>query len=148
MPPYNPDRLEGSSIYLHTEAGSPCNSNPYQNKPGELKCTQYKLPILIDSAGLEDRAVLAISSNLSMSSLVKNLCESNFKGIRVVNSHTELFINIDDKTAEGIIHERKPIMGIQFHLEAEPGSYDLTWVFDWLRRAVITGSSCPCIVFC
>jgi len=50
------------------------------------------------------------------------------------------FINIDDKTVEGIIHERKPIMGVQFHPEAGPGPYDLTWVFDRFRRAIITGS--------
>jgi carbamoyl-phosphate synthase small subunit len=50
------------------------------------------------------------------------------------------FINIDDKTVEGIIHERKPIMGVQFHPEAGPGPYDLTWVFDRFRRVIITGS--------
>jgi carbamoyl-phosphate synthase small subunit len=44
------------------------------------------------------------------------------------------FINIDDSTLEGIRHEKKPIMGVQFHPEAGPGPYDLTWVFDLFAK--------------
>ncbi len=46
------------------------------------------------------------------------------------------FINIDDGTLEGVKHTSKPIMGVQFHPEAGPGPYDLTWVFDMFKKAV------------
>lgn len=46
------------------------------------------------------------------------------------------FINIDDKTLEGIKHSSKPILGVQFHPEAGPGPYDLTWIFDLFARLV------------
>ena len=36
----------------------------------------------------------------------------------------EWFSNIDDTTVEGIEHEKKPIIAVQFHPEASPGPYD------------------------
>lgn len=46
------------------------------------------------------------------------------------------FVNADDNTVEGVRHERKPIMGVQFHPEAGPGPYDLTWIFDLFKKTV------------
>ncbi len=46
------------------------------------------------------------------------------------------FINIDDNTLEGAVHKDKPIMGVQFHPEAGPGPYDLTWVFDLFKKTI------------
>jgi len=46
------------------------------------------------------------------------------------------FINIDDKTLEGFKHSEKPVLGVQFHPEAGPGPYDLTWVFDLFAKLV------------
>jgi carbamoyl-phosphate synthase small subunit len=46
------------------------------------------------------------------------------------------FINIDDKTLEGIKHSSEPILGVQFHPEAGPVPYDLTWIFDLFARLV------------
>ena len=43
---------------------------------------------------------------------------------------TESFVNINDKTVEGIKHKRKPIMGIQWHPESSPGPYDTSFLFD------------------
>jgi carbamoyl-phosphate synthase small subunit len=40
------------------------------------------------------------------------------------------FVNVDDKTIEGVIHTTKPCMAVQFHPEATPGPYDTTFVFD------------------
>lgn len=40
------------------------------------------------------------------------------------------FINADDKTVEGVKHEVKPCLAVQFHPEARPGPYDTLWVFD------------------
>ena len=40
------------------------------------------------------------------------------------------FSNIDDTTVEGIEHNEKPIVAVQFHPEASPGPYDCTFVFD------------------
>lgn len=40
------------------------------------------------------------------------------------------FLNINDKTVEGMEHEKLPIFGVQFHPEASPGPYDTGFLFD------------------
>ena len=40
------------------------------------------------------------------------------------------FMNADDKTVEGVFHERRPCFAVQFHPEATPGPYDTNFVFD------------------
>jgi carbamoyl-phosphate synthase small subunit len=40
------------------------------------------------------------------------------------------FINANDETNEGIIHESLPFMSVQFHPEATPGPSDTEWLFD------------------
>jgi len=40
------------------------------------------------------------------------------------------FINVDDKTVEGLKHVNKPIITVQFHPEAGPGPHDTSWIFD------------------
>ena len=40
------------------------------------------------------------------------------------------FVNINDRTVEGIRHKRKPIIGIQWHPESSPGPYDTSFLFD------------------
>ncbi len=40
------------------------------------------------------------------------------------------FINLNDKTNEGIIHQTKPFMSVQFHPESCPGPLDTAWLFD------------------
>jgi len=40
------------------------------------------------------------------------------------------FINANDQTNEGIIHEKYPFMSVQFHPEASPGPVDTEWIFD------------------
>ncbi len=40
------------------------------------------------------------------------------------------FVNANDNTNEGIIHEKLPFMSVQFHPEACPGPTDTEWVFD------------------
>jgi carbamoyl-phosphate synthase small subunit len=46
------------------------------------------------------------------------------------------FSNIDDNTVEGIEHEKKPIIAVQFHPEASPGPYDCTFVFDKFKKLI------------
>lgn len=41
------------------------------------------------------------------------------------------FINANDQSNEGIIHNKLPVMAIQFHPEATPGPYDTEWIFDY-----------------
>lgn len=41
------------------------------------------------------------------------------------------FTNANDKTIEGIIHEKYPFMAVQFHPEASPGPMDTEWIFDY-----------------
>jgi carbamoyl-phosphate synthase small subunit len=40
------------------------------------------------------------------------------------------FRNLNDGTNEGIRHERKPFMSVQFHPESMPGPIDTTFLFD------------------
>jgi carbamoyl-phosphate synthase small subunit len=46
------------------------------------------------------------------------------------------FSNVDDTTVEGIEHEKKPIVAVQFHPEASPGPYDCTFVFDRFKELI------------
>ncbi len=41
------------------------------------------------------------------------------------------FINANDGSNEGIIHEKLPFMSVQFHPEACPGPTDTEWIFDY-----------------
>jgi carbamoyl-phosphate synthase small subunit len=41
-----------------------------------------------------------------------------------------LFINVNDKTSEGIIHKSKPFFSTQFHPEASGGPVDTEFLFD------------------
>jgi carbamoyl-phosphate synthase small subunit len=40
------------------------------------------------------------------------------------------FVNVNDKTVEGIKHRKKPFLGIQWHPESSPGPYDTRFLFD------------------
>lgn len=44
------------------------------------------------------------------------------------------FINANDGTNEGIIHEKLPFMSVQFHPEAAPGPTDTEWIFDYFLK--------------
>lgn len=46
------------------------------------------------------------------------------------------FINANDETNEGIIHNKKPIMSVQFHPEAAPGPTDTNWIFDQFLKFI------------
>jgi carbamoyl-phosphate synthase small subunit len=40
------------------------------------------------------------------------------------------FVNINDKTIEGIVHNSKDTIGVQWHPESAPGPYDTRFLFD------------------
>ncbi|MBI2334521.1 glutamine-hydrolyzing carbamoyl-phosphate synthase small subunit [Candidatus Daviesbacteria bacterium] len=42
----------------------------------------------------------------------------------------EWFVNLNDKTNEGIRHKTKPLMSVQFHPEASPGPMEAGYLFD------------------
>jgi carbamoyl-phosphate synthase small subunit len=46
------------------------------------------------------------------------------------------FSNIDDNTIEGIEHESKPIIAVQFHPEASPGPNDCLFVFNRFKELI------------
>ena len=57
---------------------------------------------------------------------------------RIPKGFREWFYNGNDNTNEGIIHEKLPIMSVQFHPEASPGPLDTDWIFDYfLKKAKI-----------
>lgn len=47
------------------------------------------------------------------------------------------FINLNDKTCEGIYHKKKPFFSVQFHPEASSGPLDTEYLFDEFLKMVI-----------
>ena len=47
------------------------------------------------------------------------------------------FVNADDKTIEGLVHNSKPCISVQFHPEASPGPVDAAYVFDAFHDIVV-----------
>lgn len=47
------------------------------------------------------------------------------------------FLNVDDKTIEGLTHKTKPCISVQFHPEASPGPVDAGYVFDIFKDLVV-----------
>ncbi|MGC9191555.1 MAG: glutamine-hydrolyzing carbamoyl-phosphate synthase small subunit [Conexivisphaera sp.] len=50
------------------------------------------------------------------------------------------FVDVDDGTVEGMVHERLPLITTQFHPEGSPGPRDASYVFDEFRAMVVEGS--------
>lgn len=46
------------------------------------------------------------------------------------------FVNANDNSIEGIIHNRLPFMSVQFHPEATPGPKDTEWIFDYFLNRI------------
>jgi carbamoyl-phosphate synthase small subunit len=40
------------------------------------------------------------------------------------------FVNINDKTIEGITDNTRKVIGVQWHPESSPGPYDTRYLFD------------------
>lgn len=46
--------------------------------------------------------------------------------------YIEWFINLNDKTNEGMKHKTKPIQSVQFHPEGYPGPSDTSWIWKFI----------------
>lgn len=46
----------------------------------------------------------------------------------------EWFMNVNDKTVEGLKHKTKPAFALQWHPEASPGPYDTEFLFDRFKK--------------
>lgn len=46
------------------------------------------------------------------------------------------FVNANDDTNEGIIHNSLPFMSVQFHPESYPGPQDTEWLFDFFLEKI------------
>lgn len=55
---------------------------------------------------------------------------------KIPNGFKSWFINANDGSNEGIIHEKLPIMSVQFHPDANPGPNDTEWIFDFFLEKV------------
>lgn len=53
---------------------------------------------------------------------------------KIPKSFRSWFVNANDDTNEGIIHEKFPFMSVQFHPEACPGPTDTEWIFDYFLK--------------
>ncbi|MFA9556336.1 carbamoyl phosphate synthase small subunit [Evansella sp. AB-rgal1] len=54
------------------------------------------------------------------------------------NEFQVLFLNVNDKTVEGIKHNSLPIQSVQFHPEAHPGPSDTEFIFQQFLHQVTT----------
>ncbi len=63
----------------------------------------------------------------------------NFIGSDLPESLEEIFVNVNDKTLEGVRHKTKPVMCVQFHPEAAPGPLDSNYIFDEFIEVVKGG---------
>ena len=54
-----------------------------------------------------------------------------FEVYKIPKDFKSWFTNANDGSNEGIIHNKLPIMSVQFHPEANPGPNDTEWVFDY-----------------
>ena len=50
------------------------------------------------------------------------------------------FVNADDHTLEGLIHEKSPCISVQFHPEASPGPVEAGYVFDVFSEKIVKAS--------
>ncbi len=48
----------------------------------------------------------------------------------------EWFVNVNDRSNEGIRHEKRPFMSVQFHPEASPGPVDTRFLFERFLKVV------------
>ncbi len=55
-----------------------------------------------------------------------------------------LFININDKTNEGMKHKTKPFFSTQFHPEASGGPTDTDYLFDEFIENIRKSKAQPC----
>ena len=55
---------------------------------------------------------------------------------RIPKGFLPWFINANDDTNEGIVHEKLPFMSVQFHPEATPGPTDTKWIFDEFLKKI------------
>jgi carbamoyl-phosphate synthase small subunit len=51
----------------------------------------------------------------------------------VPSTYNVWFVNLNDKTIEGIKHKQKNIQSVQFHPEGYPGPGDTKWIFNFLK---------------
>ncbi len=49
------------------------------------------------------------------------------------------FVNLNDRSNEGIYHTEMPLFSVQFHPEAAPGPNDFTFLFDQFAKMVKDG---------
>jgi carbamoyl-phosphate synthase small subunit len=52
----------------------------------------------------------------------------------IPKDYQEWFINLNDKTNEGIKHKTRNIQSVQFHPEGDPGPFDTKWIFGVLNK--------------
>jgi carbamoyl-phosphate synthase small subunit len=59
-----------------------------------------------------------------------------FAVVRIPEGFKPWFVNVNDNSNEGIIHETLPFMSVQFHPESTPGPLDAEWIFDYFIEKV------------
>jgi carbamoyl-phosphate synthase small subunit len=48
-------------------------------------------------------------------------------------------VNLDDRTVEGLRHQKYPLFSVQYHPEASPGPHDSSYLFEWFYDMVDRG---------
>ncbi|MCY3975756.1 MAG: glutamine-hydrolyzing carbamoyl-phosphate synthase small subunit [Thaumarchaeota archaeon] len=122
---------------------------------------EYNIPILGICLGAQ---ILALAGNARTYKLKYGHRSQNKPCLNVDNSRTYItsqnhgycidyeslkdsefklwFVNVDDKTVEGIKHKQNKSIAVQFHPEANPGPYDCKYVFNAFKKIVEENRSC------
>ncbi len=52
----------------------------------------------------------------------------------IPNGYNEWFINLNDKTNEGLVGQERKVWSTQFHPEGNPGPFDTKWIFSLFKK--------------
>uniref|UniRef100_A0A2K6LCS4 Carbamoyl-phosphate synthase [ammonia], mitochondrial n=1 Tax=Rhinopithecus bieti TaxID=61621 RepID=A0A2K6LCS4_RHIBE len=147
--PWNHDftKMEYDGILIAGGPGNPALAEPLIQNVRKILESDRKEPLFGISTGnlITGLAAGAKTYKMSMANRGQNqpvLNITNRQAFITAQNHgyaldnalpagwKPLFVNVNDQTNEGIMHESKPFFAVQFHPEVTPGPTDTEYLFD------------------
>uniref|UniRef100_A0A8C5ZRG7 Carbamoyl-phosphate synthase [ammonia], mitochondrial n=1 Tax=Marmota marmota marmota TaxID=9994 RepID=A0A8C5ZRG7_MARMA len=147
--PWNHDftQMEYDGLLIAGGPGNPALAQPLIQNVKKILESDRKEPVFGISTGnlITGLAAGAKSYKMSMANRGQNqpvLNITNRQAFITAQNHgyaldnalpagwKPLFVNVNDQTNEGIMHESKPFFAVQFHPEVSPGPTDTEYLFD------------------